>query len=390
MRRPGPGRGAVLASITIAFVAAGAGCSTDGEARIPIEVRDGTSYVTNPDVGLWEQAGNEVDARFELEQVFGEPGDASEAMLADPRKVAVDDHGRVFVLDSYDNRLLAFDSDGELAWVAGGEGQGPGELERPRGLAWDRGERILVANGSGTRLDAWQRTDGRFLGTVAKSNTETGSFGEIIGAVSPEVVVVVRGRRGKLGADAAQMRIGSSSEQVKVFGLSPLDTDLPGSVGMRTEIFLSGGLIGAGSLARYEVRQFTPDGRLVRLITRPSVQLPGPAIDMENGAAGSNGSVQGPFSLGEYLLVFGYWPANVEDPLADLRRRMSGERTRQELTYLLDLLDSQGRLLRSWRWEYPDKPDYGQILGTGPAGKLYTFAEEPFAQIRRYRLEVGP
>ena len=60
--------------------------------------------------------------------------------------VAVDGRGRVYVADRGDERVQAFDADGQFLAAWGGHGIGPGEFLAPRGVAVDRAGRVYVVD----------------------------------------------------------------------------------------------------------------------------------------------------------------------------------------------------------------------------------------------------
>lgn len=82
------------------------------------EVRDGVTYVTNPRHGSHQDQAT-APLRFELEQVFGAEEEPRQALLFGIASVVTDDQGTVYVLDTRDNRLVAFNPDGSVRWQTG-------------------------------------------------------------------------------------------------------------------------------------------------------------------------------------------------------------------------------------------------------------------------------
>jgi sugar lactone lactonase YvrE len=74
---------------------------------------------------------------------------------------------RVFVADSHSHRVQAFDLDGApTGLVIGGRGSGPGQLDTPAGLAFDpSGTRLYVAESGNHRVSAFAADTGAFLFT---------------------------------------------------------------------------------------------------------------------------------------------------------------------------------------------------------------------------------
>lgn len=68
---------------------------------------------------------------------------AESELLAQPRDIAVDPVGRLYVLDRYRREVLVLSAEGELQGTIGRPGQGPGEFSDPLFLAV-RGDSLLV------------------------------------------------------------------------------------------------------------------------------------------------------------------------------------------------------------------------------------------------------
>ena len=132
--------------IAVVMVSAAAfGCSAD--SRVAREwagtVYDsaGVTVVANPVAGLWTEASAwtlEEDLRIGV--VDGDPM-REFGFIAD---LAVDDAGRIYVLDSMAREIRVFGPDGQFASVFGQSGSGPGELNSPSAVLLGRGDTILV------------------------------------------------------------------------------------------------------------------------------------------------------------------------------------------------------------------------------------------------------
>jgi len=130
-----------------------------------IPVPEGTPihrYAAVPDE---ERAGNELVLERDL--VIGRGGREDVAFYQATSPV-VDDAGRIYVLDAGNHRVQVFDPAGELLLTFGVEGQGPGELSRPQGLAI-LGDNILVSDGQNSRVSEFTR-DGAHVADHAISS----------------------------------------------------------------------------------------------------------------------------------------------------------------------------------------------------------------------------
>ena len=84
--------------------------------------------------------------------------------------------GRIFVVDSRNDRIQAFERDGRpTGLVLGGKGSAEGKLDGPVGLAFDpRGRVLYVAEGRNRRVSAFDAATGKFLFAFGRDLTSPG------------------------------------------------------------------------------------------------------------------------------------------------------------------------------------------------------------------------
>lgn len=88
-------------------------------------------------------------------------GSSADTLLLQPLALAADDR-HVYVLDRGGSRVVALHAaDGSLAWMAGREGSGPGELKRPQGITVSPAGEVLVSDAGNGRLMVFG-TDGGY------------------------------------------------------------------------------------------------------------------------------------------------------------------------------------------------------------------------------------
>lgn len=109
---------------------------------------------------LWVcDSGNFRVRTFDLEGrpvgAFGENGDRP-GYLARPRGVALDSDGDVYVVDGAMEALQIFDGKGRLLLFVGREGGRPGEFSLPGGVFVDGGDRVLMADTYNGRVQIFQ------------------------------------------------------------------------------------------------------------------------------------------------------------------------------------------------------------------------------------------
>ncbi|MAG34710.1 MAG: hypothetical protein CL878_00450 [Dehalococcoidia bacterium] len=111
-----------------------------------------------------ERARRYTEAAVPLEQVgaIGSRGRAG-GQLSDPRGIAVDDEGNVYVADGMNHRIQKFDPSGRLLLAWGTQGQGDGQFTEPLDVLVEPGTgHVLVADTWNHRIQKFD-ANGQFL-----------------------------------------------------------------------------------------------------------------------------------------------------------------------------------------------------------------------------------
>jgi len=91
---------------------------------------------------------------------LGEEQNPSRHVFGLAADVAIDEVGRIFVLDILENRVAAFSPEGRPLAVLGRPGAGPGELTIPVALAADPHGRVFVLDRGNARINVYKYVNG--------------------------------------------------------------------------------------------------------------------------------------------------------------------------------------------------------------------------------------
>ena len=97
----------------------------------------------------------------------------------DPRGVAVDEDGNIYVTDVESHRLSKFNSDGKLVKSVGGEGSKTGQFRGPWGIALSEDNKLFVCDRDNYRIQVFD-TNLKFISCFAKERRCEGDFWEPI------------------------------------------------------------------------------------------------------------------------------------------------------------------------------------------------------------------
>ncbi|HEV8197415.1 MAG TPA: hypothetical protein VGP87_12285 [Gemmatimonadales bacterium] len=154
MRRSIIGRACLLGTLLLASCG-GASASKLAHAVIDT-LPGGIPRVRSSGPTAWPDSGGAV--LVEASRFSGEEGTPSE--LGDPRTLAVDEAGRVYVVDGKPAMIKVFAPDGKLIRTVGREGEGPGEFRA--GFIAVRGGYLVLHDPQLSRTSLWD-TAGTFL-----------------------------------------------------------------------------------------------------------------------------------------------------------------------------------------------------------------------------------
>lgn len=101
-------------------------------------------------------------------ELTGAPG----SMMKLPSDVAVDEQGRVYVVDSGNRRVLVYSSSAKYLFSFGSGKGAEGRLRSPVGIAVTKDGRVLVADRGSNRIQVYSR-DGKYIKTIKTNRNKT-------------------------------------------------------------------------------------------------------------------------------------------------------------------------------------------------------------------------
>jgi streptogramin lyase len=138
-----------------------------------LNLKTTTEY--NPSTGqVTEVRGAGAETTLTYASKFGEAG-IEAGKLKDPWGVAVNSEGKLWVVDSANDRVEQFSSSGSYITKFGEAGSGNGQLNEPEGIAIDSAGHIWVADTANNRIEEFSST-GAFIASVGSLGSEPGKF----------------------------------------------------------------------------------------------------------------------------------------------------------------------------------------------------------------------
>lgn len=155
-----------------------------------------------PGAGTTSASAGGDALRLLAEQAFGSQGNGN-GQLSEPRGVAIDSKGNLYVADMGNNRVVVYKPDGSPLRTIGSFGTGDGQFNEPRGLAIDGQDNLYVTDtwnarvekfdASGSFVKAWgegKQDFGNGRKATATDRSEAGNKAEKLGLFGPRGIAV--------------------------------------------------------------------------------------------------------------------------------------------------------------------------------------------------------
>jgi hypothetical protein len=207
---------------------------------------------------------------LEQELIVGESDDPDRA-FSQVSSFVVDDDGTIYALDFKEQKVKVFDSDGQFVRAFGEKGQGPGELQMPSGIHIAPDNELAVDDAQAKKIvyftkEGKYKREVTYVTRLALVNLLMDPFGNFVG------------REMKLEGNEMFFEIVKFDNEMNVlFSLDKIGFPvfLPGSGNkinmmdmMSIYQFDGSGNIYYGRKRDYEIKMYTPEGKLAKSIRK--------------------------------------------------------------------------------------------------------------------------
>ena len=133
----------VLMISLLVFVICGVSCRDQKSAwEGTITIENGVTIVQNPKEPMYGEDALVLEEDLSIGERDSTAG--GDFLISRIRALTADDDGNIYVLDSKENHILAFDNTGKYLRTFGREGQGPGEFSYPLTMSLTNRTEIVV------------------------------------------------------------------------------------------------------------------------------------------------------------------------------------------------------------------------------------------------------
>lgn len=298
-----------------------------------IEEVDGVTIVKNPKEPIY---GEDVFS-LEEELSIGEAEGREEYMFSRIRSIAVDDTGRIYVLDWKEIHVKVFDQNGTFIRTIGKKGQGPGEFIMPLSILITN-QNELVVNDFRSRL-AFFSLEGQFkkniqMAKLRLSSVDIDSEGNIVGRA---IVREEENPRYELRKFDAELNYLHS------LGFSPLPSASPGGFNPFMGVMMShidnNDQVICGNPENYEIKIFDKEGNLKRKIIKEYDPVEITEEEIKEVTEGMPPEEK--LSIPKYHTAYNWFTADDEGRIFV----MTHERADEGEVYYYDIFNSEGKFI---------------------------------------------
>ncbi len=351
--------------IMVGFLIICFGLTASGKWKGRVYTENGVTVVENEGEGIWSEGAIEFRETLSIGKEEGEDYYILNGQYLDA--VAAPD-GSIYIFDGKNYRLLKFDKHGKFLWQVGRRGEGPGEF---RNIYCDI---YVLPDGGVLVVDEvflnFFSPDGKYRRTLKLDRMPL--YVEFIGKEKMFVQVFVTGQPGIAGA--------FYSLDGKLISRLPVEYRYGPKLSPNV-----GASIGGGSLRiygkkvfmslpdKYEIREYTLDGKLLRVIRR-KFRINPPNIKVIFGGRGVR--VYPSDSSGPAWLYMNRYIVNMV-------RKVSKKGKKYDIKRYLDFFNLKGQYLGSYR--LPEDTEFCYI---DAEGNFYFVQSDPVPRVYRAKLIV--
>jgi len=294
---------------------------------------DGVTVVKNPKEPIY---GEDVFS-LEEELSIGEAEGREEYMFSGIRSMAVDDAGRIYVLDRKETHVKVFDRDGTYIRTIGKKGQGPGEFIMPLSVLITH-QNELAVNDYRSRLAIFS-LEGEFkkniqIAKVGLSRIDIDSEGNIVGRA---IVREEENPRYEL------KKFDSGLNYLHSLGFSPLPSASPSGFNP------FGGIISfqidnhdqviCGYPEDYEIKIFDKEGNMKRNIIKDYDPVEITEEEIKEATESTPPEIK--VSIPKYHMAYSWFAVDDEGRIFV----MTNERVEEGEGYYYDVFDPEGKFI---------------------------------------------
>ena len=332
-------------------------------------VKNGIDVIENPEKGIWPS--DKIHLIQDL--VIGSEDDDPHQCFFKIRAVEVSSDGRIYILDSGNFRIVAFDENGSYLFEFGRAGSGPGEFGNPNDISLDSAGNIYVVDSQLRRVIKFNPSGQHLLSIPIQRYTR------YIDVLSEDIVLLSGLQSGNFGAFGGLFDLRSQTYKFHLKLSYNTEIKIPSGVGFslgeRYQVLRNGHIYLAVSFP-YEIREYNRQGKLIAKILKEDSRIKAPVIKrasfgiLKNGISITERGRAGPCFLTpqELLLNNCRWP--------------SEEKERTVIKTGIDFFDIQGKYLTT-----VNLPNEQRLSAVDNHNRLYLLEPEPFEKIIRVSLE---
>jgi hypothetical protein len=359
-------------------------CSCSNTPKNSTINEDGVSVISNPQYGEHQQ--NEAPPlSLQLVTTFSS-GETSGVLLSDIESGFTTEEGALFIFDNDLNKLIRFNSTGEVSWAKGTEGEGPGDFEGVNSIAWDGNQTIYIANNYGSRIDRYD-LDGNYIESLNLENQIGKKYFSIEGFLDDQLVLSTA-NWGEFSRTFYLMNIENSIELIRsfTFDLSG-EMEIPPSMNEFSKVKIIDNQLVVPDLLQFRYFIYNSDSTLVKQIDRETdwIVAPGFFRTDDDEYIGTFSRVRPLFDVGKYYIGSAYWPENVKESSRILQNFFSGNEIEVLYKNTLDIYSQEHTLLYSFISEGETNSTYGTPF-LSDQSFVYTIHEETNPEIRKYKI----